>query len=488
MNNKDSDFEEKFGEDTPYDLRPVREIDTPISKTEKGDNPQVKRGIEIDKILTLCAFLVLLMLTISLYFEIATLGTRLETISESKKHVGLLETKLGQLDSRINKELPKRASSAYLKGIDKSLRERIADLNSQIKVHKSTSKKLESELGKVRGELPGIATESAKAEVRNVLRREDILNRVKTLEQEGQARSQAIRSEIQSLETRINSQLDSLLKIQKEHTDNLLRAIKQIQQHQLETSLTDNVSWNRTNKTQKEAIYKLLAKRLKLQVSEESNHTFLIHTNSGIKFVLVPGRVYSEIGRPPLKAFLLSQTELTQGQFESAKKISEKWGKLSPIPQDFPGKDHPIHSLSIEHVKIWLNVANRNNFLKSPLRLPSNEEWTHAFLAGRDSKFWWDDSKPLKNYVWFKANSQGRLTSVTDLKRNKERWSPLGFLDMIGHVGELTQQGHEFWLRGGHFLSIEQQITQGAKKLSEKLSNQKQILVPLGLRIAMNID
>ncbi len=78
-------------------------------------------------------------------------------------------------------------------------------------------------------------------------------------------------------------------------------------------------------------------------------------------------------------------------------------------------------------------------------RLPTEAEWEFACLAG--------DSKPLGDYAWYAANSDGKYQKVGTKKPNA--W---GLYDMLGNVMEWTLEGYA---RGGSWNDPADQVRCG---------------------------
>jgi len=77
---------------------------------------------------------------------------------------------------------------------------------------------------------------------------------------------------------------------------------------------------------------------------------------------------------------------------------------------------------------------------KNGYRLPTNEEWRYAALAGTNNKYaGTNDEGKLGEYAWYRDNSNNHTHPVATKKPNE--W---GLYDMNGNVSELNNDGSEF--------------------------------------------
>jgi formylglycine-generating enzyme required for sulfatase activity len=75
---------------------------------------------------------------------------------------------------------------------------------------------------------------------------------------------------------------------------------------------------------------------------------------------------------------------------------------------------------------------------KSGYRLPSHDEWVHAYRAG--SGYPWSPNIASTDYAWLSENSSGWTHPV-----GKKLPNPWGLYDMFGNVMEWTMNGTSDW-------------------------------------------
>ena len=181
----------------------------------------------------------------------------------------------------------------------------------------------------------------------------------------------------------------------------------------------------------------------------------------GMKFVLIPagsfvmGSPESEKGRQKdeqqhkvviTKSFYMSETEVTQGQ----------WDRLtSPNPSSFKlGNYYPVDTVSWHEAITFIQFLNKRENT-SKYRLPTEAEWEYAcragsptaFATGGITTFSCKEPEPaLASHAWYCFNSGGFAPAgnfkphpVKLLKPNK--W---GLYDMHGNVQEWVQDACEW--------------------------------------------
>ncbi|MCX6907660.1 MAG: SUMF1/EgtB/PvdO family nonheme iron enzyme, partial [Verrucomicrobia bacterium] len=227
------------------------------------------------------------------------------------------------------------------------------------------------------------------------------------------------------------------------------------------------------------------------------------------EWAVANGRKESEVkreGEAPRRAvikqgFWMGRTEVTVGQWKQFVKETgyvtdgEKKGESNvhqapgkpPAPMkgkswrnpDFgfePLDDHPVSCISWNDAVAfceWLTDRERKAGRAAAgmvVRLPTEVEWEYACRAGRDTKFWWGDSKEdgkSRLNCWGKGDGFEFVAPVDSFReRGRNRF---GLADMLGNVYEwcldicdATQAHEDLWtgnpsarvLRGGSFASV----------------------------------
>ncbi len=146
-----------------------------------------------------------------------------------------------------------------------------------------------------------------------------------------------------------------------------------------------------------------------------------------------------------VSAFWMGVTEVTFGQWDAFFKDNalpqnkNVDGVTRPTPQYIDltwgmGRDgkQPTNSMSHQAAMMyckWLYSKTGNFF-----RLPTEAEWEYACQAGSTSVYpFGNDPKSLKDYGYFKDNSEGKFHNVAEKKPNA--W---GLYDMLGNLSEWT--------------------------------------------------
>ncbi len=151
-----------------------------------------------------------------------------------------------------------------------------------------------------------------------------------------------------------------------------------------------------------------------------------------------------------VSAFWMGTTEVTFAQWDAFFKDTALQqnkgvdGVTRPTPQYIDltwgmGRDgkQPTNSMSHQAAVMyckWLYSKTGNFF-----RLPTEAEWEYACRARSTTFFpFGNDPKSLKDYGYFKDNSEGKFHNVGEKKPNA--W---GLYDMLGNLTEWTQDQYE---------------------------------------------
>ncbi len=187
------------------------------------------------------------------------------------------------------------------------------------------------------------------------------------------------------------------------------------------------------------------------------------------QFVTVP----AGSGQP---AFQMARTETTVAQFAAFVKASgyrtdaEKAGATRTwrTPGFRVERNQPV---------VYVSPADAMAYCESiGARLPADAEWEYAARAGASTRHYWGDAIDA-NYLWYRANSDGRPRAV-----GKKRPNAWGLYDVEGNVWEwsLSPSGKGDAMasrRGGSWIDCED-IDGGPGKDPGKL---------IGLSIAFKI-
>lgn len=133
-------------------------------------------------------------------------------------------------------------------------------------------------------------------------------------------------------------------------------------------------------------------------------------------------------------SFAISNTEITQGQFELM---------MGYNPSKFKCKDCPVESLSLLEAANFAIILSARE--KATFALPSESEWEAVAAAGANIK---PDS--IGDYVWFKQNSFDQTHPVGKRKPINQLY------DLFGNVWEMTRTGDQnsVVLKGGSWASV----------------------------------
>ena len=171
-------------------------------------------------------------------------------------------------------------------------------------------------------------------------------------------------------------------------------------------------------------------------------------TNSiGMRFVLIePGEFImgSDDEKPPhlveiTQPFYLGVYPVTQPEYQTVmamyrNRFSEK-----------PGS--PVKNVSWDDAVIFcgrLSQLQSGVWHGTRYRLPTEAEWEYACRAGSTAKWCFgDDESMLRDYAWFKGNSENRTHPVGEKKPNN--W---GLHDMHGNVWEWCSDSYDIYSAG----------------------------------------
>ena len=132
------------------------------------------------------------------------------------------------------------------------------------------------------------------------------------------------------------------------------------------------------------------------------------------------------VHRVKLPGFLLSRTEVTQGQWQAVMGSNPSQSKAC-------GADCPVENISWNDAQEFakkLSAKTGKNY-----RLPSEAEWEYSARAGSRGKWGFgDDESQLTDYAWYSANSASKIHPVAQKKPNA-----FGLYDMHGNAWEWVQ-------------------------------------------------
>ncbi|HEV7999720.1 MAG TPA: formylglycine-generating enzyme family protein [Planctomycetaceae bacterium] len=151
------------------------------------------------------------------------------------------------------------------------------------------------------------------------------------------------------------------------------------------------------------------------------------------------------------KGFWLGQHEVTQGEWETIMHTTP-WKGKERIRE---GRDYPATHVSWENANHFLErlTAAEHKAGRLPrgwrYALPTEAQWEYACRAGTRSRFsFGDDPSALKEYGWFKGNTEdvGESYAHQVATKRPNRW---GLYDMHGNVEEWCRDRYAFDLPGG---------------------------------------
>jgi len=132
----------------------------------------------------------------------------------------------------------------------------------------------------------------------------------------------------------------------------------------------------------------------------------------------------------------------------------EDIGAEMPDDEDWGRGKRPVINVSWEDAKAyakWFSEKKGETY-----RLPTDAEWFLACSVGAKTRWHFgDDEKELKDYAWYRENSEGKTHPVGEKKPNI-----LGLYDMHGNVWEWCEnwtddKREKRVLRGGSWYSID---------------------------------
>jgi len=151
------------------------------------------------------------------------------------------------------------------------------------------------------------------------------------------------------------------------------------------------------------------------------------------------------------KGFWLGQHEVTQGEWESLMHTTP-WRDKDGVRE---GLDYPATYVNWESANRFLEILTDAERKAGRLprnwkyALPTEAQWEYACRAGTRSRFsFGDDPSALKEYAWFKGNTEDVGKSYAQPVARKKP-NPWGLYDMHGNVDEWCRDRFAPDLPGG---------------------------------------
>jgi len=144
-----------------------------------------------------------------------------------------------------------------------------------------------------------------------------------------------------------------------------------------------------------------------------------------------------------IKEFYLGQTEVTQRQWQAV---------MGGSPLSDMSANLPAMSITQEQCDQFIKQLISLTRGKMTFRLPSADEFTHAFLAGRSYQYF---AANAAKFGWHEENSDGKPITRPVASLSANDW---GLYDMLGNVWEICSDGN---IRGGCVGDSRKELEQG---------------------------